>query len=214
MKCWIDHEKMISFVRLRAGIVSYRLIINVSTVQLSCNNPGPNFTLSLLQWACQWKGLGVAWTANTGEKVQPLTWVYAYSCFSPILYLSLSLLHLVLPKKSQAGHLHGLVFIAMSTTPTVPGFLNNITTWTALLEVKHVYTNWESGSFWALESDYRHCYTHTNLHQGETQVLAAHCMSPPCPSSTTWEWCGCDGAMGLVFPACAQAWHREHLLLS
>lgn len=191
---------MISFVRPRAGVISHRFIINVSTMQHSYNNPSSIFTLALLQWACQWKDLGVAWTTNTGEKVQPLTWVFAHSCFTPILYLSLSLLLLVLPKTSQVGHLHGLVFITMSTTPIGLGFLNNITIWTALLEVKHAHTNWESGSFWALKSDYRHCYTHTNSHQGETQVHAAPCISPPCPSPTTWEWCGRDGTMGVMLP--------------
>lgn len=61
-------------------------------------------------------------------------------CYS----LSHSLLLLVLPRKSRVGHLHGFVFITMSTT----GLLNNITTWTALLEVKCAYTNWELLSPW------------------------------------------------------------------
>lgn len=100
----------------------------------------------------------------------------------------------------------------MRTTPAVPDFPNNISSWTALLEVKHAYTNWESGGFWALESDYRHGYTYTNSQQGETQVHTDPCISLPCPSPTarsgvvvirTQDSCSClcpDMAQGTPAP--------------
>lgn len=174
---------MISFVRLRAGTICHRFIINASTMQHPFNNRGPIFTLVLLQWT--WKMWVLHDLQTQGGKSSHWPEYLHTAALPPFFVYPFPLLLLMLPKVPGGPYPWMTIHLHAYDTQTAPGFLHNIT-WTALLQLKPGIGELLSPQI-QLQTLPRPFKFTPRWNPG------ACCISPPCPGPKP----GCDGVLEL-----------------